>query len=200
VVEQDEARGLQMLDAALQKYPLDQYPLLDRPYQGLATMYAMLGQPAKAEQFKRLAQQAIPEELRPDDRNMTEFVAGALAMYEKKYAEAIALWRPLSERGTCTICMDRELAIAFERAGMPDSAIARYEHYVNTPNADAVWEDTYKLPIAYERLADLYAQRGDNERAVLYAGKFVSLWENADPELQPRVQAKKEMIRQLRRS
>ena len=90
--------------------------------------------------------------------------------------------------------------MAFEQAGQPDSAIARLEHYVNTPDSDAVWEDAIELAVAYERLADLYAKRGDTEKALLYAGKFVTIWQNADPALQPRVQAKREMIRQLRRS
>jgi hypothetical protein len=189
-----------LLDDAVQKYPLDQYPVLDRPYNLLAGSYAILGDRARADQYRRERDQNIPEELGGDSRDNNDFVAGALALNEKRFGEAIALWRGLADRDGCSICTDLELALAFEQAGMPDSAIARLEHYVQTPQSRAFWEDAAELAVSYERLADLYAARGDTQKAVLYAGKFVALWQNADPELQPRVRAKQEMIRQLRRS
>ncbi len=199
-VEQNPQRAQQIVDEALARNPIDQLAPLDRPYELVANVYAYMGQRERAEYYKRQADEVIPDELRPDTRNFNDFYAGALAFGEKRYTDAITNWKRISERNACSICMDWEIATAFEQAGMPDSAIARLEHYVSTPHADAVWEDAVELAVSYERLADLYAKRGDNDKAVLYAGKFVSLWQNADPELQPRVQAKREMIRQLRRS
>lgn len=60
-----------------------------------------------------------------------------------------------------------------------------------------IWEDGSKLGFVYERLADLNMDKGDKQKAARYAGKFVELWKDADAELQPRVQAKREMLRQL---
>jgi hypothetical protein len=80
---------------------------------------------------------------------------------------------------------------------MPDSAIARYHHYLTTTDAFRVWSDNVSLGPAYEHLADLYMNKGDRQNAALYAAKFTELWQDADAELQPRVQAKRELLRQL---
>ncbi|HEY0304507.1 MAG TPA: hypothetical protein VGC44_06025 [Longimicrobiales bacterium] len=200
MVEQDHERGERMLDEAVKNYPIEQLPPLDRPYRSIASMYAMMGNRERAEHYRSFAAQTAPAELRPDEKQFEDFLTGAYAMYEKRYPEAITTWRKAGESGACVICNDWEMAYLFEQASMPDSAIARLEHLVNTPNADAIWEHASELGISYERLADLYAARGDNEKALLYAGKLVNLWQDADPVLQPRVQAKREMIRQLRRN
>lgn len=200
IAEQNPTRARQLLDDAVRRYPLDRYPALDRPYNLLAGSYAILGDRARAEQYQRERDQNIPAELSTDTRDNNDFVAGALALNEKRFGEAITLWRGLAERDGCTICSDWELALAFEQAGMPDSAIARLEHFVQTPQSRSLWEDASELAVSYERLADLYAARGNTQKALLYAGKFVELWRNADPGLQPRVRAKHEMIRQLQKS
>ena len=200
VAEQNPIRARQLLDEAVRTYPLERYAALDRPYGFLAGSYALLGDRARAEQYQRERGQNVPEELSSDNRDSNDFVAGALALNEKRFNDAIALWRGVSERNGCSICLDWELALAFEQAGMPDSAIARLEHYVQTPVSQALWEDANELAVAYERLADLYAARGHTQKALLYASRFIALWQNADPELQPRVRAKREMIRQLRTS
>ena len=43
-----------------------------------------------------------------------------------------------------------------------------YERYVTTPWLLRSWEDSWWLALAYERLGDLYEQRGDTAKAVLY--------------------------------
>jgi DNA-binding SARP family transcriptional activator len=40
-----------------------------------------------------------------------------------------------------------------------------------------------------ERLGQLYDEQGDRTKAVEYYARFAELWKDADPELQPRVQA-----------
>jgi tetratricopeptide (TPR) repeat protein len=39
----------------------------------------------------------------------------------------------------------------------------------------------------YKRLGELYEQQGNARKALEYYDKFVALWKNADPDLQPRV-------------
>jgi len=51
--------------------------------------------------------------------------------------------------------------------------------------------------VVYERLARLYDQRGEVERAVDYYGRLVELWKGADPELQSRVDAAQNAIERL---
>jgi hypothetical protein len=52
---------------------------------------------------------------------------------------------------------------------------------------DRLTSDVDHRAHAYERLGELYLARGGRARAAFYIEKFVSLWENADPALQPRV-------------
>jgi hypothetical protein len=42
-------------------------------------------------------------------------------------------------------------------------------------------------------------ERGDLEKAARYYAKFVELWENADPELQPRVEAARDRLQEITR-
>jgi DNA-binding SARP family transcriptional activator len=58
-------------------------------------------------------------------------------------------------------------------------------------------DDDVFLPRAYERLGELYEQRGDTAKAIYYYGKLVELWKDADPELQPRVEAARRAIEAL---
>jgi hypothetical protein len=53
--------------------------------------------------------------------------------------------------------------------------------------------------VVYERLGALYEQRGDTANAILNYGKLVDLWRDADPELQPRVEAAGRAIQTLTR-
>jgi hypothetical protein len=48
-------------------------------------------------------------------------------------------------------------------------------------------DDAFSLAPSYKRLGELYEARGDRKRAADYYGKFVDLWKDADPELQPAV-------------
>ncbi len=54
--------------------------------------------------------------------------------------------------------------------------------------------DPYNMAPTLFRLGQLYQDAGDTAHAMEYYGRFVDLWKNADPDLQPRVtEAKKAM-------
>ena len=57
--------------------------------------------------------------------------------------------------------------------------------------------DWFALAHVYERLAGLYEMRGDTGQALIYYNRFVELWEDADSELQPRVQAARRAVERL---
>lgn len=195
----DPRRALARLDAAVRTYPIEKLPVLDRPYLAIAAAYAILGEVDRARSYVAAFERVVNPELRGNTKADYAIIQGGIALDAKQFDRAIAEWRSASEIGSCTICMDNELALLFEEAGMPDSAIARYRHYVDTRESYRLDEDALFLGPAYERLADLYAARGEVQNASLYAGKFVELWKDADAELQPRVRAKQELLRQLGR-
>lgn len=57
--------------------------------------------------------------------------------------------------------------------------------------------DPFYLGGTYKRLGELYEQKGDRAKAVENYQKFVDLWKDADPELQPKVQAVRDKLRKL---
>ena len=84
--------------------------------------------------------------------------------------------------------MTPRIAHAYDLAGNEDEAIAWFERYV-TSNYPYRGRDTDYQYLAgvYKRLGELYEAKGDREKAASYFSRFVDLWKDADPELQPRV-------------
>ena len=114
---------------------------------------------------------------------------GFVALHAGRAAEAIPLLRQAAESSACNVCALPHLARAYDAAAQPDSALAVYRRYLDTPSgergiADAFWRGTVLL-----RLAELHDARGDSSEAARRYAEFVSLWNGADPELQPRVAA-----------
>ncbi len=177
------------LSAALTEYPLAEMELLDRPYTLLATVFAIIQDPEQA----RSLLQEFENELTPEFRrgtldNAAERAHGQIALAEGRYDEAIGHFRR-SDEGICRLCPLPGLAAAYDGAGERDSAIAVYERYVTTPGLNRLIGDQVYLGVTYERLGQLHDEREDWEKAAEYYAKLVDLWKEADPELQPRVQA-----------
>ena len=80
-----------------------------------------------------------------------------------------------------------ELGTALDRAGATDSALAIYEEYLGSSFNFRIFTDAYNLAPVLRRTGELYEARGDRTRAVATYQRFVDLWRNADPELQPQV-------------
>ena len=73
---------------------------------------------------------------------------------------------------------------------MRDSAILAFERFLTAPGIGFVDDDASHptfLAGTYKRLGELHEQKGNASKAIEYYSKFVTLWKNADPELQPRV-------------
>ena len=52
-------------------------------------------------------------------------------------------------------------------------------------------------PGTYKRLGELFEAKGDREKAATYFSRFIELWKNADPELQPKVADAKRRLANL---
>ena len=80
---------------------------------------------------------------------------------------------------------DHLRARIWEAANQPDSARVAYERAVTRPSPGDQAFETAEIPVAYRRLGELYEEKGDRAKAAEWYQKFVDLWRNADPELQP---------------
>jgi tetratricopeptide (TPR) repeat protein len=133
---------------------------------------------------------------RGNDDYVRHSMAGDIAFAEHRYADAAQEYRLASEAFEfCVTCIWPREAHAYDLAGQPDSAIALFSRYVESTDAGKAanpWDqgtsaDASYLAASYQRLGELWEQKNDRAKAARYYQKFVELWKNADPELQPKV-------------
>jgi tetratricopeptide (TPR) repeat protein len=191
----NEDGALLIIEEELDRYPIDSLPVLDRPYADLATIYAFAGRPVLARDMLIKYEATIPAD--PQRGTAVYERSGDVAFAEGRYTEAISEYRLADRAIPCQICVLGKLGRAYDAAGQPDSAIAVYERYVTLPWLFRHHQDRVWLAFTFERLGALYDDRGDLERAALYYAKFVELWQDADPELQPRVRAAQERLDEI---
>ena len=163
----------------------------DEPYLRAASLYALAGRPNQARAVLALYDRDFKDtaKRRPDERNRQLAVA-QIALAEGHASSAVAEFRHADGVVTgvidqCAVCIDPDVGRAFDRAGMPDSAIAAFEHFVNAPSVQRVVADGWNLHWILRRLGELYVARADTAAAAKYYQKFVTLWKDADPNLQP---------------
>ena len=194
------ARGLARLDAALARQPLD--TSIDADTHILAARaYAIGRRPDRARKLladydRGAALDTVQQRLNDPGRHL---VLGEIALAEKRWPEAIAQFRRSDSTsmglpyGVCLICVYAELGRAFDRAGVPDSAIVFYEKYMHTPyfmrgdesKTGAGRSDSYWYAVISRRLGELYEGKGDKAKAAENYSRFLGLWAGADPEFQP---------------
>ena len=178
--------GVRAMDDALARQPLDSLPLVERPYGTVAIYYAIAGRPERAQALlARMAEDSTRVSVTARAANLAR-VRGEIALAERRYDDAIAEMRT-SDRGICGICDLPPIARAYDAAGRADSALAIYERYVLTPSSFRSEADYLYLAGALKRLGELYEAKGDKEKAASAYARFVELWKDADPDLQPRV-------------
>lgn len=91
------------------------------------------------------------------------------------------------------------LAQAHDLARHPDSAIVYFERFAAMRDASSGEEGQW-LPGTYKRLDELYEDKGNKSKAIASYEKFVELWKDAEPELQPKVAEVREKLNRLRGS
>ena len=186
------------VDEALRRHPLASMPAEDRPYLGLAWLYADAGRPDRARQVLAEYETAVPEGVRRG-QPFRYGAAAQIAFAEGRIQDAIRDYRRWYDEDGCAVCGLFLLARAYERAGERDSALAVYERAVTTPGYFRAFEEEATLGPTYRRLGELYEERGDTVRARDYYNRFVDLWKDADAELQPRVREVRARLAQLDR-
>lgn len=183
LLRDDPGRVHRMLDEALRRFPLARLAPLDRPYALLAMAYAVADDPIRARalltEYDRTPE---ADHARGMERDR-EGALGVLALAEGRPGDAIAAFRRFDDGNACGTCATAWLARAYDRAGNLDSARVLYQQLAEAPS-EGLWFDAGHLGYAYLRLGQLYQERGERQKAADYYGRFVSLWGNADPDMQ----------------
>jgi hypothetical protein len=164
----------------------------DRPYLAVATEYAFAGQPGRA----RVMLARYAAEVKDTTRlrfEQPEFhnAQAEIALAEHRIQDAVAEFRqgdvfPDGPATGCAACLPANLARAFDAADARDSTILMIERALAVPGTGRASIAVMIGPFE-KRLGELYEAKGDRAKAATHYAKFVELWKNADPELQPKV-------------
>jgi tetratricopeptide (TPR) repeat protein/tRNA A-37 threonylcarbamoyl transferase component Bud32 len=188
------------LEQALVAQPLDSLPALDRPYERLIWVASLAGRPDRAKAMLAGFDKSRAEARILEDVEARHRMLGHIAIAEKRYDDAVREYRA-ADVGVCEPCALPNIARAYDLAGNADSAAAVFERYVQAPEGGGRIEvDALALAGAHKRLGELYEAKGERQKAASEYAKFVELWKNADPELQPHVREVKEKLARLQRT
>ena len=202
----DASRGLATLDAALRKTPVMSVPLARDRSLWPALAYSRLDAPAKARELMSQHEARLDA---PRRRQETVFLArlhGTIALAEGKADSAVAWFHRGDAEAdglptrNCIVCTPLFLGLAFDRGGQPDSARTYLTQYAEMTGTGRPLVDRFYLAPALFRLGELYEHAGDTKRAAEYYGRFVELWKNADPDLQPCVTEARARMNNLERA
>jgi tetratricopeptide (TPR) repeat protein len=191
------AEAIRVLDEALAAHPLKSLAPLDRPYAQLASAYAIAGLPARGRALLQEYEAQVPKGVRRGQLAAQQ-AAGQVALAEGRTQEAITAFRSWWDKSGCGICALADLGRAYDQAKQPDSALALYQRAAENPrDLLSIYDQAWGLAQSYHRLGELYEDKGNRQKALDYYGKFVGLWKDADPELQPQVREVKERMAKL---
>lgn len=185
--------------AALQE---TEYLLSNLGLGALATGYALAGDLERArEPLMRLNAVIGSGAVAP--MGIGEGVRGIIALQEGRVDDAIEHLQRARADVYGLLRWDTGLLIgdAYVAAGRTERAAALYDSLTRSYRLNFTDQGMYGpvRPIAHERAARAYLAVGDTAKAVAHLAAFTELWEDADPELRPRVESALRLLSQLTR-
>ncbi|MDP9178063.1 MAG: hypothetical protein M3O61_10330 [Gemmatimonadota bacterium] len=168
------------------------------------SLYALAGNVVSARRMLDVWNAAMPDTVRGEwqlaDLRATQ---ATIAIAEGRVSAAITDIIAADKMGDAPRGPDAEwlplaMARAFERSARADSAIAWYERFLEAPRLPVNDSDALWLAHVYERLSFMYEAKGNRSAASRFLQRFIDLWSDADPELQPRVAAARARLKSLR--
>jgi tetratricopeptide (TPR) repeat protein len=150
---------------------------------------------------------SLPDSVRDrqPDGHFNHWSRHFIAVAENRAREAIDQ-RWLADRyrdgfpGPHQLALYRDLGLAYDKAGNADSTMLLFERLVNEPSQATLDVHQGDVHNYLRRLGELYEQNGNRPKAIEYYSRFVELWKNADPDLQPQVADIRGRIARLRTS
>jgi tetratricopeptide (TPR) repeat protein len=193
----DPARGRAAIQRGLTRHPTDSMPPDERPWDNLSWLAAGLGDAPLA----RLALAGYERDLASASvapAGERARYAANVALAEQRWDEAIELLHEADTRmGIDERYAMAELGRAQDQAGRSDSAVVYYEKFIITPDPFPIEDGRARAQI-HRRLGELYEAAGKPAEAMKNYQRFVELWREADPVLQPQVAEVRKRLELLR--
>ena len=163
----------------------------------LAMISAALGRTQEAEAFLDRHRTAEASFVGSGWDEALQTVAQAqLAQQTGDVTAAVDLYDSL-ERSVCPECGSFWKGFLLEAEGDRPGAIAAWEAYLSRGWHIRHLLDAFGLGSVLESLGRMHEAEGDLEQAAIYYAQFVELWQDADPELQPRVAAAQARLEEI---
>jgi eukaryotic-like serine/threonine-protein kinase len=162
-----------------------------------ATLLALAGEPGEARAVADQWREEVPEGVRRRNSREEALTEAVIACAEGRSDEGLELHRRATERWSGEWLSVPLLALAYDMAGQADDALRTYHRFETMSHWNRLTSDALFRSLAYERMAQLHEERGDIPQAVLYYQRFIELWNDADPELQPRVDAARRALARI---
>ena len=191
---EDPEGAAAILNEALARYPVEAIPDGEAPLISLAMISAALGRTQEAEAYlerDRLADASFAGN--GWDVAIAAVSEAQLAQQAGDIEGALELLDSL-EHGICPECGFFWKGFLLEDEGDRPGAIAAWEAYLSQGWHVRHILDANGLGSVYESLGRMYDEEGDPEQAAIHYAQFVELWNEADPELQPRVRAAQDRL------
>ena len=90
-----------------------------------------------------------------------------------------------------------QIGRAHDLAGRPDSAMVYYQQFLATRDGQPDEDSRWRAP-THRWLGEVYETQGKTRQAIEQYARFVELWADADPELQPQVSEVRSRLERLR--
>jgi len=184
----DTARAVAQVDSALRVTPLDSLLPGDRRYDEVVRFYLAARRPGRTGALlaAAVANDSIMHRTLASER---EWTLGLQALVEGRTDLAIERLRVAAEKNSCASCVLPDLGRAYEAAGRAREAADAYQRYLTTPWVWRYEPDAVELGWTLQRLGQISEQSGDLNRARTSYRQLLELWKDADPALEPVLEA-----------
>jgi len=193
--DMDRARSI--IDELEDRDLFDEIPLPARDYNLAVIFHNLVGNASEARSYLRRWEEEVPPELRgrydEAERDLRESMIGGTTANPEAVVAAVEAYRA---RLRCTRCARFEEAEALQAVGQPERARAVYRSMASQLETNFTVSLLARAP-AWERAGRLSEEIGDTATALEEYRHFTSLWADADPQLQPRVNAARQRIEAL---
>jgi tetratricopeptide (TPR) repeat protein len=192
----DRAASNRLVSEALQATPIEGLPVASRPYEELIDYHVTTGDIQQAERWLRAMELSGQIDLGRDFQAAGDRSRGAVAVAAGNAQRGLVDYRRGAEASVCPDCGWAGLAAVFDAIGEPDSALHYWKKFADFRPFRPHVIGRYRA-VSLRRVGELYEQRGERENALAYYNRFVELWSDPDPELQPIVQDVRQSMARL---